>query len=352
MFMFNFMKYRLFRCGLIYSVLLVTIFLVEGCSTNSKAGSKIQLEAIGAPKLVLDNSSYDFGKIHPNSTNKAIFKFANIGNEPLIIKDIQKCCGAVVSLDKEELNPGENGVLTVQYQAGNEARVLMRQVGFTTNEPNNPVVTLTIMGQINDTLEYYPKTFKVASFSNYSEYPKITIKSLDETPFSIRGFKATQQLLFLEYDSDYKATEFIIKPKINKEKIKDFSGTGGAISIELDHPDYEAIELNFNITPSLEAVPAQILVYNSKENEPIQKTIEIQVNEAIGKGNVSAQIDSVVSENGCQVSLLKSTSIDKGYKLDLEIASADHGSKTFLKDQIIINLKDGRQIKVPLRILN
>ncbi len=64
--------------------------------------------------FVLEKSIHNFGKIKPNTTNTAIFTYTNAGNKPLQIKNVQKCCGAVVTLDKEELAPGQSGTLTAK----------------------------------------------------------------------------------------------------------------------------------------------------------------------------------------------------------------------------------------------
>lgn len=96
--------------------LLSIALLCQGCSSNTAGTSSIELN--GAPKLVVKNSSYDFGNIKPGSTNTAIFNFTNVGDRLLKITNVKRCCGVVIKLDKEELTPGESGVLTAQYILG------------------------------------------------------------------------------------------------------------------------------------------------------------------------------------------------------------------------------------------
>ncbi len=72
----------------------------------------------GVQRIVLDTTSYNFGKIKPRRRNIAVFRFRNAGSQPLKIADISKCCRAIVKSDKKELAPGQSGAVTVEYRAG------------------------------------------------------------------------------------------------------------------------------------------------------------------------------------------------------------------------------------------
>ena len=136
-----------------YCLLSISL-LCQGCSSNMGSTSRIespankQIEFIGAPKLVVKNSSYDFGNIEPGSTNTATFNFTNVGDRPLKITNVKRCCGAVTKLDKEELAPGESGVLTAQYRVGQASSLLRKKIGLVTNDPKNPQAELVITGKV------------------------------------------------------------------------------------------------------------------------------------------------------------------------------------------------------------
>jgi len=66
-----------------------------------KSLSNEQIESIGAPQLVVEKASYDFGEIAPGSRNTAVFNFTNAGDKPLEVTNVKRCCGAVINLDKE-----------------------------------------------------------------------------------------------------------------------------------------------------------------------------------------------------------------------------------------------------------
>ena len=119
---------------------ILSVFVLFSIFTNECLSNVIEnpnenqrIESVSLPKLELDKRSYDFGVIKPNSKNKAVFNLTNVGNKPLIIKDVKKCCGAVIQLDKEELISGESGVLTVEYRNGTGTGTFNKTVSLTTN---------------------------------------------------------------------------------------------------------------------------------------------------------------------------------------------------------------------------
>jgi hypothetical protein len=168
---------------------LLILVLFQGCSTQDRSQkvTSAQIEMIGAPKLVVENASYDLGEIVPGSSNTAVFNFRNAGDEPLKITDVKKCCGAVTEFDKEELDPGESGVLTVKYRTSQRTGTLSKKVSLFTNDPENPQVELTITGTVVQTLEWMPTKFEISPYKQDVSCSDITIKSLNDTPFTKLG---------------------------------------------------------------------------------------------------------------------------------------------------------------------
>ena len=63
-----------------------------------------------------EQETIDYGKVAKGSDKVRIFKFTNIGNEPLIIEKIQSSCGCTVPEKPEEpILPGEKGEIKVAY---------------------------------------------------------------------------------------------------------------------------------------------------------------------------------------------------------------------------------------------
>ncbi|WP_075340579.1 DUF1573 domain-containing protein [Tenacibaculum agarivorans] len=74
--------------------------------------------AIGgnAQEFKFENETIDYGKIAQGSEGLRVFEFTNIGDAPLIVKQIKSTCGCTVPQKPEKpIMPGEKGSISVSY---------------------------------------------------------------------------------------------------------------------------------------------------------------------------------------------------------------------------------------------
>jgi hypothetical protein len=234
----------IYRHDLLYIIMFSTehivfsiLFIIQGClstvnstklvenpivnSQQTATTEKVVSEAkIKSPRLMFETSTFDFGKVKPSSENTAVFSYTNVGDKPLKIKNLHKCCGAAVTLDKEQLAPGETGTLTAKYSVGKGTGVFTRAISFSTNDPQKQQMNFTIKGEVTQTLQWSPDTLELASYGKDIKSPEITIKSLNDTPFAIKSFNSTKDCFKADYDPNSKAKEFVLKPAVNADKVK------------------------------------------------------------------------------------------------------------------------------------
>jgi hypothetical protein len=329
--------------------LLFIVLLFHGCSPET--GSMSRIESIGAPKLVVKNGSYDFGNIKSGSTNTAIFNFTNVGDRPLKITNVKKCCGAVVKLDKEELNPGESGTLTAQYRAGPTSSLLNRKIGLFTNDLKNPQVELIITGKVVQTFQWTPRRFEISAYKENVKCPEITITSLDGTLFSIKGFAATGHCLTADFDPSFKAKEFTLKPVLDMAKLEALPVTAGQIKIDLDHQDHEVIYLGFEMTLPFEISPRAIFSMKTPIDKPVHRTVKLQDNRNKPSEDISSLIESFTSEKGSRIEVLDLNKVENGCEIKLEIwPGKDALAGSHWLDKLNIKLKGGHELNVPIYI--
>ncbi|TYP98774.1 uncharacterized protein DUF1573 [Tenacibaculum adriaticum] len=71
---------------------------------------------VSAQEFKFDSELIDYGKIAQGSEGKRAFVFTNVGDAPLIIKDIKSTCGCTVPTKPEKpIMPGEKGQIEVSY---------------------------------------------------------------------------------------------------------------------------------------------------------------------------------------------------------------------------------------------
>ncbi|MBE7692656.1 DUF1573 domain-containing protein [Tenacibaculum finnmarkense] len=71
---------------------------------------------VNAQEFKFETETIDYGKVGIASEGKRTFEFTNIGDEPIIIKDIISACGCTVPKKPEApIMPGQKGQIEVSY---------------------------------------------------------------------------------------------------------------------------------------------------------------------------------------------------------------------------------------------
>lgn len=71
---------------------------------------------MNAQEFKFESETIDYGKIAQGSEKKRVFKFTNIGDAPIIIKNVKASCGCTVPKTPEKpVMPGETGQIEVEY---------------------------------------------------------------------------------------------------------------------------------------------------------------------------------------------------------------------------------------------
>ncbi len=330
-----------------------------GCSSGTHEGAAIRaLSDTGprqpaqvTPRLAVDRLAYDLGEIKPNTASIAVFHLTNDGGSPLQITDVKKCCGAVIKLEKKKLAPGETGVLTVEYRVAQGVGTIAKKIRIVSNDPTNPLTELTVTAEMVQTLAWTPARFSLSSHESNVKCPEISIKSLDGTVFSVKGVVATGQIITANFDPNQRAAQLTLKPEVDMAKLNASATSTGSLAISLDHPDYKTIKVPFDVVPPVQATPAQILVFDAREGDSIAKVVGVQDNQADPNIGSPVLIEAVTAMNGSRVELRTVTPKKAGCELNLVIWPAKgKGNEAFAKDQLVVKLKDGREVTVPLRV--
>lgn len=84
---------------------ILTLFFI-GLITTSASAQEFKFDA----------ETIDYGKIDKGADGARTFTFTNIGDQPLIIKDIKSSCGCTIpEKPKKPILPNEKGTIKVSY---------------------------------------------------------------------------------------------------------------------------------------------------------------------------------------------------------------------------------------------
>jgi len=326
-------------------IVVLVLLLQIGCQQKVKGPEIGQKEAetvppagTTGPKITFDNVVYDFGDVAAGRKYTGEFKFTNTGDGLLKITEVKKCCGVVAKLSKKEFEPGENGVLKVEYLSGPNASTMRRLLYVNSNDTANPEVVLTIKAKVTPKVAYEPQRLNLMLTDKNAGCPNITLTSLDNQPFSIKTFQSTGESITIDVDPSVKATKFVLQPKVDLEKLQNRSS--GFISIELTHPECNRVYLSFNTKLRFEFKPRSIIIFNPEPQKPLIRKISL-----VNNYSEDFEIDSTSSENGL-AKVLSQEKNANGYTLEVEITPPLRDDTDKFRDVLYVNLKGGEKLSI------
>jgi Protein of unknown function (DUF1573) len=99
----------------------------------------ISAQNSGKPIIKFDVDTADFGVVQEGDTIRYDFRFSNIGDADLLIKQAWPACGCThPTYPKEAIKPGESGVIHVEFiSEGWGGQTVLKEVIIISNAPEN-----------------------------------------------------------------------------------------------------------------------------------------------------------------------------------------------------------------------
>jgi hypothetical protein len=287
-----------------------------------------------APKIQFDKMSHDFGRIRPGSKNNVCeFVFTNVGNANLNILGLKSSCDCARVLlenDKRQYAPGETGKIIAQYEE-TEVGQAIKHIYLGSNDPVNPKAELAIKAELVAPIHYEPKKIDLTKIDENGNCPEIIVRSLDNKPFAITGFVSKGNCITAQYNPNQKATEFVLKPKVDMNKLS--ANPEGAYRIALSHPECKVVSGTFYRPPRFTISPRRIVVKNANPSRTVVKKIKI-----ISNYGEEFDVKPLLSRRGV-VNVSSTQRISNGYQVTVEINPpiARNNAKKF-SEQINLSL--------------
>lgn len=325
----------------LFVVFALIMLLQSSCQQQAKPVSEVKVlpqAAQVAPKITFDNTIYDFGEVSSDKKYNGQFKFTNTGSGVLKITDVKKCCGAIITLDKKELAPGESGELKVEYNSGRGAGLVSKQLHVSSNDETNPEVTLTIKARIVPKVDYQPSRVNLVLNKENAGCPKITITSLDKKPFSIKSFQSTGESITADVDPSVEATKFVLEPKVDLEKLK--KRPAGFIAIMLTHPELDRVTIYFSTQQRFKTTPASIILFDPEPQKPVVKKMSL-----VNTYNEPFEIESITPQTGI-AKVLSQEAVADGYQIEVEVTPPPPDATGKFMDVLTVRLKGGETLAI------
>jgi hypothetical protein len=305
---------------------------VNATSTAQATGS--------LPALKFEKLMHDFGQVGPMTKNVCEFKFTNTGGSLLKITNVTKTCGCTpFTLAKKQYAPGESGTLKVSFNSGRHPGSATKRLYVSSNDKVRPRIALTIKANIAMKVEYKPDRLNLLLNQENAGCPEITLTSGDNQPFAITSFKSTGDFIIADYDPSAKSTKFVLKPKVDIEKLK--KNLNGQIEIGLTHPESKTLTIIFDTLAEFKVNPRVVYVREAEPQKPVTKKVWI-----FNNYNEDFEIESTSAKKGT-IKVLTQEKVTNGYKFELQITppAAESKRKVFT-DVFSVKVKGGQQLQV------
>ncbi len=295
------------------------------------------------PKISFEQTTHDFGNIAPGSTTTCEFNFENKGEGKLIISDVSKTCGCTApTLEKNEYAPHEGGVLKVQYHADSGAGARTRQMYVFSNDKEHPRVELTIKALITKNVICEPAQLDYKLKGENAGVAELTIRSIDDQPFEITGFKATSDAVTVNFTPNQKAAKFVLQTRIDPLKLG--ANNNGRIEITVTYPEVGSVIVPFSVLSKFRADPPAINVLNAEPGKVIQKELWV-----LNNYDEDFDIASATSKEGA-IKVVSREKLGNRYKLNLEITPPPtKNALRMFTDTLSIGTKDGEKVDIACR---
>ena len=130
------------------AILSIGLMLCVAIGANAQETTTPNPVNPNAPKYKFENETIDYGTIEHNADGNRVFKFTNIGKEPLIISNAVGSCGCTTPVwPKEPIKPGASAVIKVHY-ATDRIGAFAKTVTLTSNA-DVPSKVIKIKGVVN-----------------------------------------------------------------------------------------------------------------------------------------------------------------------------------------------------------
>jgi len=129
---------------------LVLLFIIGLNAQSDVLDNMIEKELINenAGDFLFETETHDFGLIIEGEKPEYLFKFKNVGNEPIVIKDVKPSCGCTTpEWPKNPIMPGESSAIKATYNSENRMGSFHKAIRIISNA-KTPTTIIYIKGAV------------------------------------------------------------------------------------------------------------------------------------------------------------------------------------------------------------
>ena len=166
---------------------------------------------IAGPKIVFATPVYDFGQVKGGVVVKYTYVFTNAGSAMLQVSNVQASCGCTTAGEwSRQVEPGQTGSIPIQFNSGGFGGNVGKTITVTCNDPNQPVVTLQIKGNVWKPVELTPPyaIFNLTAETETNATAAVRIVNNEESPLTLSTPESSNPAFAAELRTNQPGKEF------------------------------------------------------------------------------------------------------------------------------------------------
>jgi hypothetical protein len=300
------------------------------------------------PSIEFKELTYDFGEIEEGQEVTHIYKFNNTGKGSLKVDSVRTSCGCTAALvTAETVAPGAEGDIKVTFKTAGKKGDQAKRITVRSNDPKNPIVTLTIKGKVKVELDVTPDTIFFGQIKkNQGLQREIKIMPSNQKDFKIESIKSSSEFITTTMDK-YKEAEMTgYKVMVNlSEKMKPGS-VSESITINTNNTKKPQIKISISgrILGDIVVTPTSLsFVSSAMDVKNIRRLV------VVNDGPTPMKIEKVIIDKPEFSYEIKE--VTEGKQIEIEVTfkpttKTDPRISTPLK--IITNNPDQKEIDIPM----
>ncbi len=177
----------------------------------------------GEPRAVVDSVVYDFGVLDEHASGSHDFVIRNEGTAPLVIEEGSGTCRCTTSVvNRRVVEPGEETVVTVQFNLKGHSGPYSEWTSVFTNDPRNPRIVFTIQGKVVKAIQAVPSELVLT---------RVPAGQSASAEFRLVGFRSTPlEIVDFEWSDSSLANYFDLElEKLSPGELADHEGASGGV---------------------------------------------------------------------------------------------------------------------------
>lgn len=199
--------------------------------------------ASAAPIIQAQQPSHNFGTLIQGKKLDHTFIIRNNGDTPLKISHIRPACGCTaVNASSPVVNPGKTSEIKVSFNSANFFGTVSKTIAVESNDPSNPVYTLTLTGTITEEISIKPKQLNLGQVKpDVASSSVITVENRSGKPLKLTSVKSPMPQLSIKPDKTLLKPGESAKISVTVTARRDDRMLSGYIAITTDNPEKQEI---------------------------------------------------------------------------------------------------------------